>query len=492
MANEQDKVSISPQAKALSLYVQNAVENLQACSSNPTKEHEQSSLIYLGNWQDAYPRLLVTDPVLEPVDKLVWQIIRLHITAPSAVTAFPHYGAIRKLANVKSNHTVSRALAILRATRWLSLCARVRDNRGRYLGNVYVLHDEPVTLGDAMYLDTEYMTFLQTGIEHNHPRVRTIVKNVIATIEELVDDGLDVMGERIQTWSYERRIGAVAQEQQEPVLQLSERNDFYAISDSRISNLSQETKNYQRPEQNIPSSEHSDHQVQISHTVTADESNPVQKLHTDQQPENDQVQDMHTDETTENNQVQNTHMDEKRENSPVQKLHTGVLRSSSCSSSSSSNNITTTTGSNTPRAREMASLHFPPKISANECKLAMMYLSSIEESQQQDVLDEWNGRLTAANRRSTPIENPIGYLASLCRRVKSGQFQITIGLRVRENREREALRAETEKRRAEQEKQKQQTLTQSIQKHSGSSGQNKIVQRMEQIRERNKGGGPEQ
>ena len=482
MVKEQDNVSISPQAKALSLYVQNAVENLQARSSNPTKEHEQSSLIYLGNWQDAYPRLLVTDPVLEPVDKLVWQIIRLHINAPGAVTAFPHYSVIRKLANVKSNHTVSRALAILRATRWLSLCARVRDNGGRYLGNIYVLHDEPVTLGDAMYLDTEYMTFLQAGIEHNHPRVRTIVKNVIATIEELVDDGLDVMGERIQTWSYERRIGAVAQEQQEPVLQLTERNDFYAISDSRISNLSRETQNYQSAEQNMPPDDHVDHQVQISHKDTSDESNSVQKLHTDQQTENDQVQDMHTGEMTENNQVQNTHMDEKRENSPVQKLHKGVLRSS-CSS----NYITTTTGSHAPRAREAAPLHFPPKISANERKLAMMYLSSIEECQQQDVLDEWNGRLTAANRRSTPIENPIGYLASLCRRVKSGEFQITIGLRVRENREREALRVETEKRRAEKEKQKQETLAQSMQKHSGSTGQSKIVQRMEQIRERNKG-----
>ena len=457
VSKEQDKVSISPQAKALSLYVQNTIENLQTRSSNPDKEQEQNSLIYLGNWQDPYPRLLVTDPVLEPVDKLVWQIIRLHINAPGAVTAFPYYEAIRKLANIRSNHTVSRALAILRATRWLSLCARVRDSRGRYLGNVYVLHDEPVTLGDAMYLDSEYMTFLHHGIEHKHPRVKTIVENVVATIEELIDNGCDVMGEHMQTWSYERRIGAATSEAQEPVLQLTERNEFYAISDNRISTLAEENKS---------TDQQLDDQVQIMHTVNSTESSLVQNSHTDQK--------------LKNNHVRNSHKDRNSDSTQVQKLHTGTL----CSSSSS--NTTTTVRGNTPSKHETDSLHFPPKISANERKLAMMYLSSIAETQQQDVVDEWNGRLTAANRRSTPIENPIGYLASLCRRVKSGEFQITIGLRVRENREREARRAEEEKWRADQERQKQEELSQAMQTPAESKEKSQIVQRMEQIRQKSK------
>ena len=472
MTKESDQdtdVSISPQARALSLYIQNAIESLQASSTSPKRDQqEQSSLIYLGNWQDPYPRLLVTDPVLEPVDKLVWQIIRLHINSPGAVTAFPNYETIRTFANVKSNHTVSRALAILRATRWLSLCARVRDGRGRYLGNIYVLHDEPVTLGDAMYLDTEYMAFLQTGIEHSHPRVRKIIQNVVATIEEMIDDGLDVMGERIQTWSYERRVGVVTQELPEPTLQLTERSDFYAISDSRINALTTEDQDNQNPSQIMHMDTESDAHVQIFHTVDEPLSNQLQKTHMDQGPENPHVQNMHTEITCENHQVQNSHM--------------GVLRSSS-------NNInTTTTSSNTPRAREAAPLHFPPKISANERELAMMYLGSVDENQQQDVLDEWNGRLTAANRRATPIENPIGYLAGLCRRVKSGEFQITIGLRVRENREREARRAEEEKRRAEIERQKQQELSQTMQAQSGSKGKSKIQQRMEKIQQRSKSG----
>lgn len=469
MSNDQgqDKgITISPQARALSLYIQNAVESLQANSSAAKKEQEQSSLIYLGNWQDPYPRLLVTDPVLEPVDKLVWQIIRLHINAPGAVTAFPNYETIRNYANIKSNHTVSRALAILRATRWLSLCARVRDNRGRYLGNIYVLHDEPVTLGDAMYLDTEYMAFLQTGLEHNHPRVRTIIENVVATIEELIDDGIDVMGERIQTWAYERRVGVVAQEQTEPVLQLTERSEFYAISDSRIGKLTKEKASDLSPAQNLPTNTDSENHVQILHTADETQNDPVQKTHMDQQPENTHVQKMHMAAEPENDQVQN--------------MHTALLRSSS-------NINTTTTSSNTPRAREPEPLHFPPRISANERELAMMYLNSIDKDQQQDVLDEWHGRLSAANRRSNPIENPIGYLASLCRRVKTGEFQITIGLRIRENREREARRAENEKHRLEAEQKKQEELIQSQLAQTGTKGKSSIERRMEQIRIRQSG-----
>lgn len=463
-------IAISPQTKALSLYIQNAVEHLKSSSSVATsKDHqEQSSLIYLGNWQDPYPRLLVTDPVLEPVDKLTWQIIRLHISAPGAVTAFPNYETIRTFANIRSNHTVARALAILRAMRWLSLCARVRDKRGRYLGNIYVLHDEPITLGDAMYLDSEYMTFLNTSTAHNHKRVRKIVENVIATIEEMIDDGIDVIGDRIQTWSYERRIGAATQKQLEPDLQLTERTEFYAISDTRINALTQEMPTNENPTQKMHTDENGDHHVQILHTGTESESVQVQKPHMDKSPENSRVQKMH--------------MDKKAEIGPLQKLHTGTT---TCCSSNKINTTTTKTSSNLPRERE--ALHFPPIISANERKLAMMYLDSIDDTQQQDVLDEWHGRLSAANRRSTPIENPIGYLASLCKRVKTGEFQITIGVKIRDTRKREKRRKENEKRREEVEQRKQKEMVKAIQANPGSIGDNSIQRRMEQICKKNTG-----
>jgi len=228
---EQDySPGVSPQAQAISLYIQNAIDQLKrnTIDHNQGEKQDASGLIFLGNWQDAFPRLLVTDPILEPVDKIVWQIIRIHVNAPGAVTAFPSYESISTHANIKSNHTISRALAILRTTRWLSLCARVRSQSGRYLGNIYVLHDEPVTLGDAMYLDNEYMAFLQESLQHNHPRVRKIAESVLATIQDQIEDGRDAMGERIHTRSYERRLNTCNKASSaEPGLILAARTDFF-------------------------------------------------------------------------------------------------------------------------------------------------------------------------------------------------------------------------------------------------------------------------
>ncbi len=55
-----------------------------------------------------------------------------------------------------SRETVSKALVTLRLTRWLSLGRRVRnDLSGQVQGNVYLLHDEPVTPAEAIEFDKD-------------------------------------------------------------------------------------------------------------------------------------------------------------------------------------------------------------------------------------------------------------------------------------------------------------------------------------------------
>lgn len=108
----------------------------------------------------------------------------------------------------------------------------------------------------------------------------------------------------------------------------------------------------------------------------------------------------------------------------------------------------------------------------------MMYLKAINDSLQQDVLDEWHGRLNTGTKRGTPIENPIGYLAVLCQRAKTGEFQLTIGLRIREAREREQ---EHKRRMKELDKRNDEKTLALLQKHSGSAA-NRMTQRLEEIR----------
>jgi hypothetical protein len=106
---------------------------------------------------------------------------------------FPTYEVIARLANVSSTATVSRAIAILRLTRWLSLCARRRDDGGRFQGNVYSLHDEPLPLADALHLDPTYMRFLDEAIRHHHARVRRVAVAVSDSLDDAIRAGNDVL-----------------------------------------------------------------------------------------------------------------------------------------------------------------------------------------------------------------------------------------------------------------------------------------------------------
>ncbi|WP_308873979.1 helix-turn-helix domain-containing protein [Thiothrix subterranea] len=102
--------------------------------------------------------MLYEDPILEPLERNVWAIIKLHAMDGNSVTAFPTYEELMLRCQVGSKATISRALAILRATRWLTICkSKLRDGKGRVRGNIYALHDEPLQLAETLALDSDYL-----------------------------------------------------------------------------------------------------------------------------------------------------------------------------------------------------------------------------------------------------------------------------------------------------------------------------------------------
>jgi hypothetical protein len=182
-----DEATVRPETRALEHLIRRTVGHvLRSASAKPA-----DAMLFLGNRHDAFPSLLVQDPVLEPVDKVVWMVVCQLGQASGA--AFPRYEEIARLANIASTSTVSRAIAILRATRWLSLCVRVRDGGGRFRGNVYALHDEPLPLPDTLHLDTGYMDFVQAARQHHHARVRKVADAVLASLDEDVASGRDLV-----------------------------------------------------------------------------------------------------------------------------------------------------------------------------------------------------------------------------------------------------------------------------------------------------------
>ena len=148
--------AIRLETRALNELIQATIARVEASPDSGTTD----TVLFLGNHHQSFPTAVIRDPVLEPVDKLVWVVIMLAVRETGANTAFPSYDAIARMANVSSRSTIARAIAILRASRWLTLCGRMRKTSGRFRGNIYVLHDEPLPLADVIHLDGDYMAFL--------------------------------------------------------------------------------------------------------------------------------------------------------------------------------------------------------------------------------------------------------------------------------------------------------------------------------------------
>ena len=128
------------------------------------------AFLFSGNRHETVPRRLFLDRRLTPLERNAWQVFRLMLN-DDGVTAFPTYEQLRPwlasmpCAGQASHETVARALTLLRLTRWLSLVRRRRDAKtGRILGNLYVLHDEPLTPFEAMQLDPDYLQLVSQGV----------------------------------------------------------------------------------------------------------------------------------------------------------------------------------------------------------------------------------------------------------------------------------------------------------------------------------------
>ena len=147
--------------------------------------------LYSGNRHDSVPRALLLDRRLTPLERNGWQVFRLML-ADDGITAMPTYDqlapwlASMPCAERASHETVARALTVLRLTRWISLVRRRRDPRsGRIQGNLYVLHDEPLTPYEAIQLDADYLELVSQALTHASKSVQRVGAT---TLQELTQD----------------------------------------------------------------------------------------------------------------------------------------------------------------------------------------------------------------------------------------------------------------------------------------------------------------
>lgn len=235
-------------------------------AANPLRDdgRVRSGLLFTGNMHDAIPRRLLLDPRLSPLDKMGWMMIRLYAQNNEGAI-FPSYDELQlQLASPgkgkASRETVSRVLLMLRITGWLSLCKRVRDDKGRVRGNIYAQHDEPLTFRDAESLDPRFLDVVADACLSKN---RTVSQTARDVLDEIKTDPtmrhyhshLSLLENRL---GRPQNAGQLAT-RQHPSLLTPEQGSGSELSVNRTINdhceLSTETELSQDPERIIQSSE---------------------------------------------------------------------------------------------------------------------------------------------------------------------------------------------------------------------------------------------
>jgi len=366
--------------RPLEALIRDALARLQR-SPTPTSP---DALVLLGHRQPGFPARVVQDPVLEPVDKVVWLVLRQHVETTDGPSALPSYAAIARQANVASPSTVSRALAILRATRWLSLCARLRRAGGQFGGHLYAMHEAPLPVADALHLDPDYLRFLEEARQHPHARVRAVVRAVLDSLD--ADRAAEV--DRV----------AAASPCEGPSQAMSVAAD-HGTPGGLCCREGVSTR--QADPDGIPQG--------VGPLRDSQAADRLRIL----DPQNSQA----------------------------------VGSSSCCCSGLSRDPRTTTTTAarevrNSQAAEDGPALVYPASFAPEARAHADACLRAVPVALRQAVLDELEGRIRSGQQGGEPVRNPLGYLRHLCRRAGEGTFEPARGLRVQEERERRRIEAE--------------------------------------------------
>ncbi|MEW8074167.1 MAG: STY4528 family pathogenicity island replication protein, partial [Candidatus Thiodiazotropha sp.] len=279
---------------------------------------------------------------------------------------------------VSSRSTIARAIAILRASRWLTLCGRLRKASGRFRGNVYALHDEPLPLADVIHLDGDYMDFLNKAVSHGHARVRTVAKGVLASIDEDVRGGQNVCA---LEHPIERRLqSAVSTGNEGP-------RRFFSFTRDAIQQIRQDSMGNRRAR---------DHHDQNSNSV----------------------------------------------GTRVQKSNGHKSNSGCSSNNNKKTTTTTSgeDASKFMHAGEHGEpLVYPRRLGENQRDIANRYLFALAPADRQPILDELEGRFQAEQKGMKPVYDEISFLFRLCERMKSGEFVPNLGIKVRDARNARAI-----------------------------------------------------
>lgn len=163
-------------------------------------DDEGMAVLFTGNHHDAFPRHLVVNNLLSPTEKTTWQVIRLSISDPNKPGATPRRNDVAAMVNC-SPPTVTASKTMLRIRGWLTFCRSVRQG-GRFVGDIFLLNDQPMSLQSTLEIDGSFVEFLESQLASKNQRLKTAAAETIKAVREMETGSqpteVELMGTRIE------------------------------------------------------------------------------------------------------------------------------------------------------------------------------------------------------------------------------------------------------------------------------------------------------
>lgn len=380
------------------------------------------TLLFLNTRYESLPTSVQHEQTLSPAAKTVFNnlwIFAKNAGAGASSTLFPDYDWLMRACSM-SRGSVASSMTQLRLMRFITLHQKLRNEHHQFVGNDYILNDEPMAMADTLLLDADFVEFVRKARNHRHKRVCQLAKMTWASLNQHLESP-DLLRPQTQIEKIEARQQAQMIIQKRLFPELVDENspqpesyygipvEAYEAALKRVSQL---------PDEEDPPRVHKVNAALESRVHNVNAAPKPQVHNVNSGLEEGQVHFVNAGKTASELQVHNV-------NSEVN----ADMNAEVNSSSSSIYKTTTTTDTEFTEETAQATgaiadnLVFPEFEFPNERQLIEMLLAKLPMEHQQAMLDELAGRMEDSNME--PIRNVVMFFRSMIRKFNDGSFNFT-------------------------------------------------------------------
>ena len=372
------------------------------------------TLLFLNTRYESFPVGVQHEPLLSPSAKTVynnlWIWAKTKQSSALSTSLFPEYEWIMRAAGI-SRGSVASSIAQLRLMRYITLHQKVRNENHQFVGNDYILNDEPMTISDSMEIDTDYVQFVSNcATKHRHKRVQSLAQAALNALNAYIDKRDDPY----RTQSHIEKVEARQQAAMIIQQRLFPDEELPQDSPKPTEYFGIPIADYEAAMSRVHKMNAEDETTQV-HNVNAGNSSQVHNMNA--APKSTRVHKVNAAQTASEHRVHNMNPDMNAE-----------VNSSSSRTIYNKPTTTEPTEFTEPKKSPQTgglseTLVFPPFKYPSDKNLCSLTLAKLPQEYQQPMLDELAGRLEDTTLE--PVRNTVGYLQKMVNRFLNDDFTFT-------------------------------------------------------------------